>query len=54
MVLRWAAAGVLEAERGFRKPAGYRAMPSLVAALRARGTQFTRIRQGVDTSEKGA
>ena len=35
MVLRWTAAGVLEAERGFRKLAGYRALPTLVAALRA-------------------
>jgi putative transposase len=26
MVLRWTAAGVLEAERGFRKLTGYRAM----------------------------
>src|SRR5712692_7548831 len=54
MVLRWAAAGVLEAERGFRKLAGYRAMPSLVAALRTRDTQFTRTRQGVDASERAA
>src|SRR5580704_13918593 len=30
MVLRWTAAGVLEAERGFRKLAGHRAMPELV------------------------
>jgi hypothetical protein len=51
MVLRWTAAGVLEAERGFRKLAGYRAMPSLVAALR---TRDTRIRQGVDASERAA
>jgi len=35
MVLRWTAAGVLEAERGFRKLPGYRALPALVAALRA-------------------
>src|SRR5712692_4535986 len=54
MVLRWAAADVLEAERGFRKLAGYRALPSLVAALRTRDTQFTRTRQGVDASEKAA
>ena len=54
MVLRWATAGVLEAERGFRKLAGYRALPSLVAALRTRDTQFTRTRQGVDASEKAA
>ena len=31
-----AAAGVLEAERGFRKLVGYRALPTLVASLRAR------------------
>jgi transposase-like protein len=40
MVLRWTAAGVLEAERGFRKLVGYRAMPILVATLRARDAQF--------------
>jgi len=39
MVLRWTATGVLEAERGFRKLVGYRAMPILVAALRACDTQ---------------
>ena len=54
MVLRWTAAGVLEAERGFRKLAGHRAMPELVAALRAHDSQFNRSRQGVDESEKAA
>jgi hypothetical protein len=34
IILRWTAAGVLEAERGFRKLTGYRAMPALVAVLR--------------------
>jgi hypothetical protein len=33
MVLRWTAACVLEAERGFRKLAGYRALPNVLAAL---------------------
>jgi hypothetical protein len=42
MVLRWTAAGVLEAERGFRKLVGYRAMPILVAALRAQLSGFLR------------
>ena len=42
MVLRWTAAGVLEAERGFRKLTGYRAMPALVAALRAHDTNSAR------------
>lgn len=53
MVLRWTAAGVLEAERGFRKLTGYRAMPTLVAALRAHHNQFNRNR-GVDVTEKAA
>ena len=51
MVLRWTAAGVLEAERGFRKVVGYRAMPILVAALRAHDAQFNRR---VDDTEKAA
>jgi len=53
MVLRWTAAGVLEAERGFRKLAGYRAMPTLVAALRAHDNQFNRNRR-VDVTDKAA
>jgi hypothetical protein len=54
MVLRWTAAGVLEAERGFRKLVGHRGMPILVAALRARDAQLDRDRQGVDAAEKAA
>lgn len=55
MVLRWTAAGVLEAERGFRKIVGYRAMPVLVAALRARDAQIDRDAQGVvDAADKAA
>jgi putative transposase len=42
MVLRWSAAGVLEAERSFRKIVGYRAMPVLVAALRANDAKLNR------------
>src|SRR6202049_1568052 len=52
MVLRWTAAGVLEAERGFRKVTGYRAMPALVTALRAHDTNSAR--PGVDVTEKAA
>jgi putative transposase len=33
MVLRWTAAGMLNAERSFRRVKGYRQMPKLVAAL---------------------
>jgi transposase-like protein len=53
MVLRWTATGVLEAERGFRKLVGYRAMPILVAALRARDTQCGGNPE-VDVAEKAA
>lgn len=35
MVKRWVAAGVLEAERGFRRLRGHKGMPTLVAALEA-------------------
>jgi transposase-like protein len=52
MVLRWTAAGVLEAERAFRKVTGYRAMPALVAALRAHDSN--RARSGVDQTDKAA
>ena len=54
MVLRWTAAGVLEAERGFRKIVGFRALPNLVAALRAHDAQFEHTRAGVDATEKAA
>jgi transposase-like protein len=53
MVLRWTAAGMLEAQRGFRKLVGYRAMPILFAALRARDAQFERSTE-VDVKEKAA
>ena len=53
MVLRWTATGVLEAERGFRKLVGYRAMPILAAALRACDTQCSRNPE-VDVAEKAA
>jgi len=35
-MLRWVAAGVLEAVKGFRRLKGHRDMPTLVAKLRAR------------------
>jgi hypothetical protein len=44
---------VLEAQRGFRKLVGYRAMPILFAALRARDAQFERSTK-VDFKEKAA
>jgi hypothetical protein len=40
MVLRWTAAAVLEAAKGFRRLKGHEDMLTLVAALRARDQQF--------------
>jgi len=54
MVLRWTAAGVLEAQRGFRKIAGYRALPTLVAALRAHDAQLDRSEGKLDTAQDAA
>jgi putative transposase len=40
MVLRWTAAALLEAAKGFRRVKGHKDMPRLVAALRARDQQL--------------
>jgi len=40
MVLRWTAAAVLEAVKGFRRLRGHKDMPKLVTALRARDQQL--------------
>ena len=40
MVLRWTAAAILEAVKGFRRLKGHKDMPRLVAALRARDQQL--------------
>ena len=40
MVLRWTAAAILEAVKGFRRLKGHRDMPQLVAALRAGDQQL--------------
>ena len=40
MVVRWVAAGVLEAVTGFRRLKGHREMLRLIAALRARDQQL--------------
>ena len=53
MIPRWIAAGALEAERNFRKITGYRALPKLVAALRARAAAIDRQRK-LDEAEKAA
>ena len=51
MILRWTAAGVLEAERHFRKIAGYRSLTKLDAALRAHDAALDR---GVDNRRQAA
>jgi hypothetical protein len=53
MIRRWTAAGVLEAERYFRKLAGYRARPKLAAVLHARDAAIDRAR-AVDNRKKAA
>jgi len=51
MILRWTAAGVLEAERNFRRVAGYRAPTKLDAVLRAHDAAIDR---GVDNRKQAA
>jgi putative transposase len=53
MILRWTAAGVLEAERHFRKVAGYRALPKLAAVLHAHDAALDRA-HGVDNRKRAA
>jgi hypothetical protein len=53
MILRWTAAGVPEAKRHFRKVAGYRALPKLVAALRVHDADIDRTRQ-VENGKRAA
>ena len=53
MVLLWGAAGVLEAERGFRKIAGYRSMSILVAGWHAHDAETDRA-PIVDDGENAA
>src|SRR5215831_6652095 len=53
MILRWTAAGVLDAERHFRKIAGYRALSKLVGALRAHDAALDRQRR-VDNRKQAA
>jgi putative transposase len=54
MALRWTAAGVLEAERGFRRLVGCDSMPKLVAALRAHDNALDRMERRIDDADKAA
>jgi hypothetical protein len=47
MALRWAAAGMMEAAKGFRRLKAYRQLPHLRAALDAHAA---RHRQGCDVA----
>jgi len=50
---RWCAAGMLAAEKQFRRVKGYRQMPALVAQLRRHAETVTGIRH-TDNSEVAA
>ena len=50
MKKRWVAAGMLEAERSFRRVRGYKGMPKLVAALRREVA--SNVTPAVDTTEE--
>jgi putative transposase len=45
MVLRWAAAAALEAQRGFRRLKGHKSMPMLIAALRQHDAELDSVRR---------
>jgi hypothetical protein len=47
---RWIAAGMLEAERSFRRVRGYKGMPKLVDALRRE--LASKVTPAVDTPEE--
>jgi hypothetical protein len=53
IILRWTAVGVLEAERHFRKVAGYRALSKLIVALRAHDAAID-CERGVENEKKAA
>ena len=43
MIKRWVAAGILEAQRGFRRLRGHKGMPVLVQALARHAEQIDRV-----------
>jgi len=53
MILRLTAVGVLDAERHFRKIAGYQTLPKPVASLRAHDAALDRQRR-VDNRKQAA
>ena len=49
MLERWTASGLLEAEKGFRKIRGYKGLPKLVAALKAKDRKLGISEEEIDT-----
>ena len=54
MALRWTAAGMMEAAKGFRRLKGHRDMPTLVAALRKHDEKNRQSKETVDVRESAA
>lgn len=54
MILRWVAAAVGEAEKGFRRLKGHRDMPTLVAALSKHERPNRQSKGAVDVQENAA
>jgi len=54
MILRWVAASVADAEKGFRRLKGYRDMPTLIAALRKHDRPSRQSANAVDVRNKTA
>ena len=54
MVLRWVAAAVGEAEKGFRRLKGYRDMPTLVGALAKFDRKNRHSNRSLDVEENAA
>ena len=54
MIKRWCAAGMLNAERNFRRLKGYKDMPVLVAALRRHAQQINENNEQVGDTAKVA
>lgn len=48
MVMRWAATGLMEAERNFRRIAGYEQLPTLIASLNSHSQSSVSIKRAVN------
>lgn len=50
MIKRWVIAGILEAEKGFRRLRGYKGIPTLLAALTQHAEQIDRVDAGKEAA----